>query len=137
MKINQNNTKKDITRTRRWIYKLIAVVCLAMTIVGIIVPGLPASEFLILAAWAAAKGSPTIYRKIMSVRYFRSMIENWQNGGIISRSNKIYSAISMSCGLVILIVTGMPATVVIAAATGMGIGSIFIWRRPESPRADA
>jgi uncharacterized membrane protein YbaN (DUF454 family) len=117
---------------KRWMYKLIAFVSLGMAILGIILPGLPATEFIVLAAWAAAKGSPTVHRWIMSWPYFRNVVENWQNGKVISRRNKIHSALSMTVCFIILLVTGVPYTIVVFAVVGMGIGSYFIWKRPET-----
>ncbi|MEI8631578.1 YbaN family protein [Vibrio sp. PP-XX7] len=103
---------------KRWMYKLIALVSLGMAVLGILLPGLPATEFIVLAAWAAAKGSPRIYAWIMSWSYCRNIIENWQNGKVISRKNKIHSAISMFACLVILLVADVSAMVVMLAVGG-------------------
>ena len=112
-------------------YKVIAIVSLALAFAGILLPGLPATEFVILCAWASAKGSPTIHRFLMSKPFFRDMVENWQNGKVISRKNKILSAISMLICFVILIAHPVPIWVIVTATSGMLIGSYFIWRRPE------
>ncbi|WPC74066.1 YbaN family protein [Vibrio porteresiae] len=114
-----------------WVYKCIAVLSLLLAFAGVLLPGLPATEFVILSAWAAAKGSPTIYRFIMSRPYFRDMIENWQNGRVISRKNKIISAISMSICFLILWVHHVALWVMIVATAGMLIATVIIWRRPE------
>ncbi|MCE0495905.1 YbaN family protein [Vibrio salinus] len=118
---------------KRWIYKLIAVISLGMAVLGIILPGLPATEFILLAAWAAAKGSPRIHSWIMSWSYCREIVENWQNGKVVSRKNKIHSALSMTACFVILLIAGVPQTFVIIALLGMLVGSYFIWIRPELP----
>lgn len=115
-----------------WLYKLLAMASLAMAVVGILLPGLPATEFVILAAWAAAKGSPTIHHWIMSVPYFRRMIDNWQNGRVISRRNKIHSALSMAGCLTVLVAMEVAGIWLLVALGGMSIGAFFIWRRPES-----
>lgn len=115
-----------------WLYKLLALASLAMAVLGILLPGLPATEFVILAAWAAAKGSPTIHQWIMSVPYFRRIIDNWQHGGVISRRNKVHSALSMLACFTLLVVMEVAYLWLAVAALGMGIGAFFIWRRPET-----
>ncbi|MDW6092171.1 YbaN family protein [Vibrio rhizosphaerae] len=114
-----------------WVYKLIAVISLILAIIGAILPGLPTTEFVILCAWASAKGSPTIHRFLMSKPFFRNMIENWQNGKVISRKNKILSALSMSVCLLILLLHKVAFVWVAVSTMGMLIGSFYIWRRPE------
>ncbi|WP_161154191.1 YbaN family protein [Vibrio eleionomae] len=126
-----NNKDNSPSALKRWIYKIIAVLSLGMAVLGILLPGLPATEFIMLAAWAAAKGSPTIHHWIMSVPYFKNIIDNWRNGGMISRANKIQSAISMLCCLGVLIIMHVPVKLILLAAVGMSIGAFFIWRRPE------
>ena len=114
-----------------WMYKCIAVLSLMMAFAGVLLPGLPATEFVILSAWAAAKGSPTIYRFIMSRPYFRDMIENWQNGRVITRKNKVISTISISVCFLILWVHQVALWVLVVATFGMLIALVIIWRRPE------
>lgn len=114
-----------------WMYKCIAVLSLMMAFAGVLLPGLPATEFVILSAWAAAKGSPTIYRFIMSRPYFRDMIENWQNGRVITRKNKVISTISISVCFLILWVHHVALWVLVVATFGMLIALVIIWRRPE------
>lgn len=118
-----------------WMYKCIAVLSLMMAFAGVLLPGLPATEFVILSAWAAAKGSPTIYRFIMSRPYFREMIENWQNGRVITRKNKVISTISISVCFLILWVHHVAFWVLFVATAGMLIALVIIWRRPEVPPA--
>ncbi len=126
----QQQTKKA-SGMHLWVYKLIAIVSLILAIIGAVLPGLPTTEFVILCAWASAKGSPTIHRFLMSKPFFRNMIENWQNGKVISRKNKILSAVSMSVCLLILLLHKVAWIWVAVSTIGMLIGSYYIWRRPE------
>ncbi|MGO1296575.1 MAG: YbaN family protein [Vibrio sp.] len=117
---------------RLWMYKVIAVVSLLLAFAGVLLPGLPATEFVILSAWASAKGSPTIYRFLMSRAFFRDMITNWQNGKIISRRNKWLSTVSISVCFAILMLHNTPMWIILTASAGMLIALVVIWRRPES-----
>ena len=41
-------------------YALLAYTSLGVGMIGLVVPGLPTTEFVLLAAWAAAKSSPRL-----------------------------------------------------------------------------
>jgi uncharacterized membrane protein YbaN (DUF454 family) len=45
-------------KTLLWRGLTIIAICLAM--LGVILPGLPATEFILLAAWSSAKGWPAV-----------------------------------------------------------------------------
>ena len=121
---------------KRWMYKVIAVISLMLAVAGILLPGLPATEFILLAAWASAKGSPTIHAWIMSNQFCRQAIENWQNGRAISRKNKKLSAVSMGCCLALLLILQVHYAWVLLAVVGMGIGCYFIWSAPDEAQLE-
>ena len=72
----------------RGILLVFAIFNLALGIVGIFVPGLPTTVFILLAAWAAAKSSPPLYRWLWNHRLFGPMLQNWASGGCVSRKAK-------------------------------------------------
>ncbi len=59
-----------------------------MGVIGVIVPGLPSTVFILMAAWAAARSSPRLYRWLWFHPLFGSMLRNWANGGRVSRHAK-------------------------------------------------
>jgi hypothetical protein len=52
----------------RWAWWLLAYVALGLGIVGIVVPGLPTVPFVLLAAFAAARGSAACMRDCWRIR---------------------------------------------------------------------
>ncbi|RYF53967.1 MAG: DUF454 family protein, partial [Comamonadaceae bacterium] len=42
----------------RWLLLAFAALCLVMGVIGIFVPGLPTTVFILMAGWAAARSSP-------------------------------------------------------------------------------
>ena len=45
----------------RWLLLAFAVACIGLGIVGVFVPGMPTTVFVILAAWAATRSSPRLH----------------------------------------------------------------------------
>lgn len=57
-------------------------------LVGIIIPGLPTTIFLILAAACFAKSSPSLHQRLLEHPWFGPIIENWNNDKSIPRRAK-------------------------------------------------
>lgn len=112
-------------------YQIIAILSLVMAFVGIIVPGIPATEFILLCAWASAKSSPRLHKFLHTNKYTGPALYNWQHGKIITRKNKILSTISMTLCAVILLLHKVHYIVIILALGGMAYACFWIWRRPE------
>ena len=56
-------------------------------------------------------------------------------GGLIARRTKWVASASMLLALSILLLTVNHMPSVLFAAAGMSCGALFIWTRPEKPRA--
>ncbi|ETI60808.1 YbaN family protein [Marinomonas profundimaris] len=119
-------------KTNVFIYQIIAVLSLIMVCVGILVPGIPATEFILLCAWSSSKGSPRIHRFLHHNKFTGPAIDNWNNGKLISKKNKVFSSVSMFLCAFLLIYTGVNQYVLFFALLGMSVGFIWIWSRPNT-----
>ena len=115
----------------RWLLLAFAVLCLALGIVGIVVPGLPTTVFILMAAWAAARSSPRLYRWLWNHRLFGPLLRNWAQGGKVSRRAKWSAAIVMAISAAILLLVGPRGWVLGVALAGMAGVLLWLWRRPE------
>lgn len=116
----------------RILFGLLAYVSLAIGLVAIVIPGLPTTEFILLAAWAATKSSPRLSAWLENHRLFGPILSNWRNGRIIARRAKLSATASMLlCATLMLVMLdhGWPIYLAIA---GMSLGNLWIWSRPES-----
>ena len=82
----------------RWLYVVLAWLCILIAILGIFIPGLPPFDFLLLASFFAAKGSPRLYRWFQENRYIGPLLREWQQHRRIPRKAKVLSTLSMTCG---------------------------------------
>jgi uncharacterized protein len=115
----------------RGLYLVVAVLALVLGIIGIVVPGLPTTPFVLLAAWAAARSSQRLHDWLRAHRLFGPMIRDWQARGAVSRRAKWAATIAMAVCALIFFLT---APRIYMAATGtaiMAIVAIWLWRRPE------
>lgn len=116
----------------RLLFGLLAYISLGIGLVAIVVPGLPTTEFILLAAWAATRSSPRLSAWLEHHRLFGPILYNWRNGKIVARRAKVSATLSMLlCAAVMWLMLdhGWPVYLAIA---GMSLGNLWIWSRPES-----
>ncbi|HZK35238.1 MAG TPA: YbaN family protein [Bacillota bacterium] len=72
---------------------LIIIGCLAVVVgtIGIFLPILPTTPFLLLAAACLSKGSKRLYNKLMGNRVLGSYIRNYQEGKGLPLPSKIFT----------------------------------------------
>lgn len=116
---------------RRWPYLLLAWIALALGVIGIVVPGLPTTPFVLLAAWAAARGSIRLHRWLHSHRVFGPMIRDWQAQGAVSRRAKWSATLAMLVCAVIVWLTAPRAWMALLACAIMAVVGVWLWSRPE------
>ena len=115
----------------RLIYLAIAYLALGVAFLGILLPGLPTTEFLLIAAWAAAKSSPRLHRWMLNHRLFGPPLHDWNNGRIVRLRTKLIASSMMMVAAVVLIVKISHLPSLAFCLVGMSLGAIWIWSRPS------
>ncbi|MCQ9427212.1 YbaN family protein [Pseudomonas sp. LJDD11] len=110
----------------------LAWVSLTIAVIAIFIPGLPTAEFVMLAAWAAAKSSPRLSRWLENHRFFGPIIHNWRNGKVISRRTKVSATLSMLFGVSLMLALLNPHWTMYTAIACMALGNLWMWSRPEA-----
>ena len=108
----------------------------AIGLVGIAVPGLPTTPFLLVAAWAFAKSSPRFRHWLLTHRLFGPPIEAWQRHGAVPTSAKIVAVATMTASFAyVAFFTSAPWYGV--ATMGVTLAAIATWlvTRPTPPRS--
>ncbi len=101
--------------------------------VGVVVPGMPTTIFLIVAAWCFARSSPGLTDRLIRTRFFRPFLSYIEPGARMPRQAKVaaisimWLAIAGSCAL---LVTRDVTPVVPALIAALGvIGTVCIVRQ--------
>ena len=77
------------TGPARLLYLGLGAASLVMTVVGLIVPGIPTVPFLLLSSYGFARSSPRVNRWLSQSRFLGPILSEWeQHGGLSRRSKK-------------------------------------------------
>lgn len=110
-----------------------AVLCLILGLIGVVLPGMPTTVFILLAAWAAARSSPRLHGWLLDHRLFGSLLRNWQNGRCVSRSAKWSATATMAICAVIVSLTAHKPWLAALAIGCMATVLAWLWSRPLPP----
>lgn len=100
-------------------------------LIGIALPLLPTTPFLLLAAICFSKGSDNIYRWLINHPTLGPPIVNWREKRAITRRSKIVATLSMLILLVITPLVGAPWWAAAVQAAVLTMVAIFLWRQAE------
>lgn len=119
------------SRVRRWLWLCLAYASLALGVIGIFLPGLPTTPFVLLSAYAAARGSDRLHAWLLSHRLYGPMIRDWQASGAVSRKAKVWAIGTMSLCAVIFFLTAPRWWMAAIGTAIMAIVGTWLWLRPE------
>jgi uncharacterized membrane protein YbaN (DUF454 family) len=116
----------------------LAYASLGIGIVGIFVPGLPTTVFVLLAAYAASRGSDRLHRYLLEHSSFGPMIRDWQAHGAVSRRAKWAATLMMAASALVLLaimlsVGGHRWWMAALPIACMTMVAAWLWMRPEPP----
>ncbi|MEQ1670670.1 MAG: YbaN family protein [Hyphomicrobium sp.] len=117
----------------RLLWIIFGLIATAAGIAGIVLPLVPATPFLLLAAYAFARSSPVLHNWLISHARLGPPIANWQRNGAIDRPSKIMAIVLMAAALTISVLLQAPAAVLGAQAAAMAFAATFILTRPHGP----
>lgn len=122
------DSRSSITR---WPFAALAYLFVGLALVGVAVPGLPTFPFLLLAAWAAARGSKRLHDWLYEHPRFGAALIDWERERAVSRRSKVLAVALMGVSWLIMFWRvdnlWVPAAL---AALFLGVGT-YVVRRPE------
>lgn len=77
------------------VYKCIGFLFLGLALLGVALPLLPTTPFVLVAASCFAKSSPRLHQKLLDNKVFGPLIINWQTHRIISARSKVMALMTM------------------------------------------
>jgi uncharacterized protein len=112
-------------------------VSLVLGVIGLFLPVVPTTPFILLAAFAAARGSERLHAWMRNHPRFGPSLRDWEREGAVSRRAK-YLATAMMASSVIVLLFISPHWWMTAVAGGTMLAvAIWLWLRPEpAPRAE-
>lgn len=117
----------------RMIWMSIGLAATACGIAGIVLPLVPTTPFLLLAAFAFARSSPRLHAWLTTHPQFGPLIEDWRLHGAISRRAKISAVAVMVAALAGSWIAGVRGSIVLLQAGILVAVAAFILSRPSTP----
>ena len=106
---------------------------LAAGIVGIVVPLLPTTPFLLLAAFCFARGSEKLHNWLVHHPRLGPPIRDWQAHGAISRRAKWMAMVAIVAVLIASVLFGVATHIIVIQLLVLSAVSLFILTRPLPP----
>lgn len=119
---------------RRAIYIALAWVSFALGVVGVFVPLMPTTCFMLLAVWAASRGSPRFALWIREHPRFGPTVVAWEGERAIPRHAKWLAGCMLVLSVVVLVVTLSLVWLKLLLVTGLVLLGLWIATRPEPGR---
>jgi uncharacterized membrane protein YbaN (DUF454 family) len=115
----------------RAVWLIVGLTCVALGILGAILPLLPATVFFLIAAFAFARSSERLHTWLMTHRLFGPPIVRWQERGAIGRREKWLATGSIVVAFGLSAILGLRPMLLGIQALVLSAVSIFIWTRPD------
>lgn len=110
-------------------------VALGLGIVGIVLPLIPTTPFILLAAWCFSRGSERMHGWLVDHRRFGPMVRDWERHGVVrTRAKVIATAVIVPLVGSMALFTEAPTWTVLATVLLALFGLGFVWTRPSRPR---
>ena len=86
---------------KRTILISLGLLCVGLGFVGVFVPGIPTTIFLIIALWAFTKSSEKLRYWLLNHKRFGPILNNWQEHKVVPRRAKILMVVLMSLAVIL------------------------------------
>ena len=120
-------------RARRVAWVSAGVLCVTLGLIGIPLPLLPTTPFMLLAAFCFARGSTRLHRWLVTHPRLGPPILEWQQHGAISRGGKRAAVIAMAAVFGIACLWGLPAYALALQGVVLLCVATFLLTRPDPP----
>ncbi|MEL0167225.1 MAG: YbaN family protein [Pseudomonadaceae bacterium] len=114
-----------------WFWRSLASLCVTLGAIGVVVPGLPTTPFLLVAAWASARGWPELEARLLLHPHYGPLIRDWREHRAVPRRAKwAASALMLSS---ILMIWLLPSPLWLRWSLPLFLCCVagWLWTRPE------
>lgn len=117
---------------QRPIFLVLGLTCVGVGMVGVVLPVLPTTPFMILAALCFAKSSQRLNDWLYAHRLFGPPLIRWDRHRVISPSAKFTAITAMTASMVYVVAfSTAPWPVAVALAGVCTFGAIYILTKPS------
>jgi len=130
----QRATNSD-NKYRLW--RLAGGVSLIIGLIGMAIPILPTTPFILVAAYGFTRGSRKIYRWVVDPNSLGTGFAEWRRRGVIPPFGGLMIMVVMLIGLVLALVSGLETTSLIIELVGLLLVGAYLLTRPKAGFEDS
>ncbi len=119
----------------RLLWLVMGITALVLGAAGTVVPLLPTTPFLLVAAWCFARASPRLHHWLVTHPRLGPPIEDWRRAGAIRPRAKMVAMIAIAASLLTSVLLGVGGAVLAIQAAVLAAVSVFILTRPDGTGA--
>jgi len=116
------------------LWSVVGLIAVGFGVLGIVVPILPTTPFLLVAAFCFARSSPRLHNWLLAHPTFGILISDWQKYGVIRRTSKIIAVAMMAATCLVSWLLHVSAWVFVIQAAALACVGLFILTRPSIPK---
>lgn len=116
---------------KRIVFITIAWISFILGVIGAFVPLMPTTCFMLLAVWAASKGSPRFANWIREHPRFGPAVVAWEGERAIPRHAKWLAVSMLGASILVLAFTVAILWLKLALIAGLALLGVWIFTRPE------
>lgn len=129
----RNKVQVAVGSVNRLAWRVAGATTLLLGIIGIALPLLPTTPFLLLAAFCFSRGSQAWHDWLVAHPRLGVPIREWREHGAISRKAKMLAGLAMLGAIVGAAAFGAPRNVLLVQAGVMVFVALFVFTRPVPP----
>ncbi|MCC0006697.1 MAG: YbaN family protein [Hyphomicrobiaceae bacterium] len=117
----------------RNLWLALGIVATGLAFAGAMLPLLPTTPFLLVAAYAFTRSSPSWHRWLVTHRVLGPILSDWQQHKAVGRSIKLAAILVMMTSLVASAMAGFGKATLAAQFAALSIAGAFVVSRPRPP----
>jgi len=122
---------ENISKVLRPMWLILGLVSVALGVLGIVLPVLPTTPLMILAAFFFSKSSPRLEQWLLRHHVFGPVITDWRESGAISPKIKAIATGTMGVVFLLSLIMGVKPFVLNIQAVCLGGAAWFVLSRPS------
>ena len=120
---------------KRGLYLCLGFCCLLLGLIGVILPLLPTTPFILLAAYCFSRSSKRFHRMLLEHRLFGPIIRDWETYGVIPlRIKWISSTLMLVMISYPILFKNLAVWLDALMLTTAAVALAYIWSRPSVPQ---
>lgn len=125
-----DNPQLSVPPSGRMLWRILAGVSVALAAIGAVLPVVPTTPFLLVAAWAAKRGAPELYERLHQHAIWGPTLCDWRDQRAISTRAKALAIITMSASWSFLWYLNSALPILVVMGVIFASVGVFVLSRP-------